>query len=78
MVLKDPNFHSIIVVPFPRGYAGRSKANLYEVIMNVLQGVVKRSHDGFNTENVVFFGIKYFKLPGKLKEPLGISFSARL
>ena len=41
---------SIMVVPLPSGYDSRSNANLYEVIMSALQGVIMRSH-----EEVSFF-----------------------
>ena len=52
--LKYLNFFSIIVVQFIGAMSGRSKANLYEVIMRAFQTVIKRSHEVFKN-----FLIKY-------------------
>ena len=46
-IILERKFYSIIVVPRHSGYDSRSNANLYEVIMSALQGVILRSHEGF-------------------------------
>ena len=43
---RRPMKSAIIVVPLLSGYDSRSNANLYEVIMSALQGVIMRSHEG--------------------------------
>ena len=51
---EDLNLYTIKVVPLPEGYSRKTNANLNEVIMTSLHGVIKWSHDGFS-----YFLIKY-------------------
>ena len=73
-MFKDLILYTLKVVPLPRGMPGRSKAYLDEMIMNFLQGVIKRSYEGekvfliksfiiyYNENNCVVYLIKIYHM----------------